>query len=77
MDIEDIIEECVNIELEEGLHFDKIDNYSSPSEFYLSNIVGDKKEQYIEHLIDYYDLSNEDAKYVYKEVVNLIKSEYE
>lgn len=76
MNLKEIIKECIEIELEEGLHLDTMDDYSTRLDFYLSNIVGEKKEEYMNHLVEYYGLSNSLSSYVYEEVVDYIKNNY-
>ena len=74
--LDKVINECIEVEVSEGLHTDSIDNYDSPVDFYLSNIVGTKKEEYIEHLKEYYVLNQKDAEYVYNEIIRIIKGNY-
>lgn len=74
--LDEIINECVEIETSEGLHVDTIEDYESPIDYYLSNMIGIKRKEYMEHLIEYYILSQKEAEYVYNDVIRIIKENY-
>ena len=68
---ENIIKECVETEMTEGCHLDWIEDYNSPLEFYLSEV---ERDNYIEYLQDNYNVDEEDALSLQKDIIEEIKA---
>lgn len=69
-----IVDDCIRTEVDECCHDDKIGDYENPLLFYLSSI---EKDDYIEYLVDRYEINKEYAEEIKKSVIEGIKEVYE
>lgn len=76
MELKEIINECIEKELSDNFHKDCVLDYPTNVSFYLSNLIGDRKEDYIEKLMNNYGLSITLANHVYDEILDYISLNY-
>lgn len=69
--INEVIKECIEIELSEGSHADEKEDYNSSLDFYLSNTEG---QGYRDFLKEFFELSESEAFEVQKAVIEKIKN---
>ena len=70
-DLEKIINECVEIEMDEGGHIDFVEDHESELDFYLSNVIAD---DYIGYLKESFGVTEEEASDIQYEVEKEIRN---
>lgn len=71
---EEIITECVEAAMAEGCHMDSIEDYDTPLEFYLSDMVGNQDQEYRWSLQEAYGITEDESQEIQTEIIKLIES---
>lgn len=73
-ELKTLIHEFADNEMDKDCHLDSINDYSSPLEFYSSNITGNGEQEFKNFLKEQYGLSEEDTQKVHSEVIKEIET---